>query len=282
MALKLLVAGLLEHDSGKTWLAAALASAASRRGLRGAAYKPVGGFNMWHSYWAFRESLEERVLAGGDAWTYVRLLGLSPDRVNPIALLLAPRDPTRYPGPAMYASEMESLEKSLALARVSRCGDGERLHLFFPQALEKAPTLVADELRRAARLLGAAEGEPRRFLDWLSSRDASKLLDECLSSLEAGSDLVVVESFNDAAVPYIGSISYDFVVVAAPGKALLYSGDRLAAVMNLLEPSTPPRVGRILNLLGKPLHVEDLPPASELEEYIRKVEDTRLASLVSG
>ena len=279
MPLKLLVAGLLEHDSGKTWLAAALALTARRHGLRVAAYKPVGGFDAWGSYKAFRESTSMGALAGNDALTYHRVLGEKPERINPVALLLAPRDPLFYSGPASYLADSARLESSLVLARITGC-DGRSRHLVFKENLERAPITLRAEVAEAASRLGAEPGDTTEFLSWLGSAEASKLFSSCLAEVSRDAQLVLIESFNDAASPYLPPPAIDFTIIVVPGKALLYSGERVERAINYTALHTPPRVARIMSLLGSPLASIDLPPALSIEEYSSKLESSKIARLI--
>lgn len=278
MALTVLVTGLLEHDSGKTWLGRGLVRLAKERGLRVAAYKPVGGFNIWHSYWAFRESVSKGTLAGGDALGYHSDTGLALELVNPVALALGFPDPLAVPGPAYYTAAASSTESSLVMARVTGC-DGSRIVLAFHDNIDRLPATLRREVEEAASRLGAEAGDPRVFSEWLSGGEASALLEECRRRL-SGADVLVIESFNDAVLPYeaLGLEDLDFLVVVAPGKALLYTGGRLRLALETV--GRQHRIGRVLSLLGKPLHAEDLPPARSLDEYTKALGSTRLASML--
>ncbi len=281
MAYTILVAGLLAFDSGKTWLGASLAACASRRGVRVAAFKPVGAFNLWLGYHHFVEGVERYgLLAGGDALTYSKVLNMNPANVNPVALATAFPDPLQLPGASYYLSVVGDLAGTLVLARLPTARGEE--HLVAVDNLEKLPPRLRAAVRDAAAKLHARTAESREILALVSSDRVAGLLDESYARISSSSDVVIVESFNDALVPYTGPrllSSIDLLVVTAPGRALVYSGDRLRRVLEAF-PSPRPRTGTLFSALGRPAWAEALPPARSLEEYADSVCETRLGRLL--
>lgn len=281
MAYTILVAGLLAYDSGKTWLGASLALCARRLGARVAAFKPVGAFNAWIGYRHLVEGVERYgLLAGGDALTYSRILGADPATVNPVALATGFPDPLRLPGASYYLSAVGDLAKTLVLARLPTENGVE--HFIVADNLDTLPKGLREAVREAGARLGARAAGAREVLDRVNSEKTATLLDRVYAGISSSSDVVIVESFNDALTPYMGQrllAGVDLLLVTAPGRALVYSGDRLRRVLEAF-PSPAPRTGTLFSALGKPLWGEELPPARSIEEYADKLCGTRLGRLL--
>lgn len=276
MPLRVLVAGLLPYDSGKTWFSAALLQLAAARGLRAAGYKPVGGFSAWHNYPALRESIRDGVLAGGDARTYARVTGVQAAILNPVAYATSVPDPTRLRA-AMYMLAMSDLSRTLALWRVSTCR--EIRHFYSPEVLEASPPLLRTELSRAVEALAAEASSREEFLESLNSGGLDETLEACRVELETGRDIVIVESFNNAALPYMGLdlCGFDFYVLTAPAYVLIYSGERACRAIEFVGAA---RADKLLASLSRPLLAEALPPAESIDVLAERLRDSRLASVL--
>ncbi len=276
MPLRVLVAGLLPYDSGKTWFSAALLQLAAARGLRAAGYKPVGGFSAWHNYPALRESIRDGVLAGGDARIYEQVTGVQVAILNPVAYATSVPDPTRLRA-ATYMLAMGDLARTLALWRVSTCRENK--HFYSPEALEASPPLLRTELGRAAEALAAEASSREEFLESLNSGELDETLEACRVELETGRDLVIVESFSSAALPYMGLdlCGFDFYALTAPGYVLIYSGERACRAIEFIGAA---RADKLLASLSRPLLAEALPPAESIDALAERLRDSRLASIL--
>ncbi len=277
MALTVLVVGLLEHDSGKTWLSYALARLA---GGAAAVYKPIGGFNAWYSVKALRESERLGILVGNDALLYHRLSGIDPAVLNPVAYATTPPDPpAAVRTPARYMARLSSVEAGLALWRLPLQGCGSAVHAYRAEAVEAAPPGLAKLLRRLVARLSAARAEARMFVEVLEKGVLDAVLEECRERLAAGKKILVIESYNNAATPYRGLdlCSLDFYLVAAPGRALLYPAERACRA---LEVTGLVRVERLLPYLGAPYTTLELPPVESPEELADALEGSEIASLL--
>jgi len=277
MPLKVLVAGLLEHDSGKTWLAYALARLV---GDRATLYKPIGGFNTWYGVKAMRESERLGILMGNDALLYYRLTGAKPWLINPVAYATAPPDPVEAAKtPARYMAKLSSVAASLALWRLPSSGCSAVVHAYSPRVVEAAPPRLARLLHRLVARLSAREADTREFLELLEGGALDETLEECRERLEAGKGLLIVESYNNAAVPYRGLdlCGFDFYVVAAPGRSLIYPAERACRA---LEVTGAARVDRLLPYLGSPYASLELPPVETPEELADALEESELAALL--
>ncbi|RUM46656.1 MAG: hypothetical protein DSY37_04720 [Hyperthermus sp.] len=272
----ILVVGLLEQDSGKTWLGTSIAYIGAEQ-VKTGAYKPVGGFNVWYSYRALRESLNKySVIAGGDALNYARITGQDIREVNPIALALAFPDPASLSGAASYLTRASSLQSSLIMARFST--PTSTTHYLAADNLKLLPAQVKNEVREIAEKLKAIPVNADQILSLLQNPIIEDALNTVLKGIVDSNELVVIESFNNALLPYMGLDLdlIDFIIVTAPGKALLYSGDKLRLLDRLMSLKRYSRVDQAYPLLGKPLTKTDLPPATTIEEFWEKMRSNPL------
>jgi len=285
LALTILVSGVLEYDSGKTWLSISLGLLARRKGLKTTLYKPVAGHNVWNRFSSVIESRKRQVLLGNDVLLYEKYLGsLDPlELVNPIDLLTVYPDPLMLRGHSEYMLAVSSLERSLVLARITSCRNNGIVsnHYVFSENLATAPASVRKELVELAKVLRAAPAQPKEILGFLSSEKASSLLEDCRGLLSRDKDVVIIESFSDSLLPYVGvENSVDLLFVVAPGKALVFTGEKLRQAIELLG-DVNIRTGSFLSVARYSSYmVLDIPPAESPIKLAEKLESTELARLL--
>jgi len=279
MPLRILVAGMLPHDSGKTWLTAAMVSALRQGGAKAAAYKPIGGFSAWHHYGALRASIRDGVLAGGDARAYHGLTGHPLEKLNPIAYATVPPDPMQL-RPTRYMLLLENASSVTALWRVTSCRGKQGIHYYSRTVMELAPPRIRDVISDAVRRLDAVASDANMFYSNLDRGHYDEALESCRVYMERHADIAFTESFNNAAVPYRGLdlCVFDFYVVVAPGAAMLYSGERVCNAAKIVGTY---RTDKIVSMLPRPLLYEPLPPATSMEELAEDLTRTRLYELLS-
>ncbi len=278
----MLVVGLLEHDSGKTWVGLALVHTLRRRGIRVSAFKPVAGHSAWHQYHTLVESKKRRMLVGEDALRYSRLLGLDPVLINPVDVLLAPPSPTLYPTLAGYLEALVSLSQQLVLARIPG-REGGPIHYAYPGNIEKLPPGLRREIEELAQTLDAREGRVEELVSFLSSPAVEEVLEEYYERLTTGVDVLVVESFNNAATPYGRLLEHvDTVVLVAPGYIAVYDGDhyrkaveeayKVLGQAGLTTVNVVTRVKPLLQLYPPPtMTVEELAQSSAFGRLVEHV-----------
>ena len=281
MPLRVLVTGLLAYDSGKTWLAASILEKARSEGIEAAGYKPVGGFSAWYDYARLADSVGRCLLAGGDAATLSSITGDRVEALNPVAYTTTvPVLDPRYV--ARYVTSMDQLDKMLAIWRLTSCRRPGYVskHYYSRLNISSSPPPLRQLLLEAAARLNAEPGDPREFLEAVGSREWSEELEACRVAIEQGKKLVVIESFNNSAVPYQGLdlCSIDFYLVVSPGTVLLYPGERVCRAAEVVGGLT--RTDKLLPLLSQPLLVEYLPPAGSREELAEKLSGSRLLQLL--
>ena len=289
----MLVVGVGE-DSGKTTLAASIASRLRERGFRVSVSKPVGASEVWLRPWVLRESERIGYIVTGDSLILSRSIGLPEERVeevNPVAALLTPIDYVRLP-PRSSEAEAASIIPFFrtALLRVSECmgSSVRRLHLAGKEALDRAPRLVAEALREVA---GSVKPKPLTvnadFIPRVVVEAGVKAADTCISRMESESDVIVVESNSDIAAPTPLSFARaSIVVVAAPGSASIYSGERWRMAVSIQASIGSPWRTSVRDILGlaRPEKVVEIPlisdplegiPAEYVDEIIDSLEDIK-------
>ncbi|ABM81049.1 hypothetical protein [Hyperthermus butylicus] len=237
MAIKLLVSGLLELESGKTWFTVGLATALRTLGARVMAYKPVAAYNIWSSWDPVESSLRHGILAGNDALIYIEQLGDSNIHlVNPVSLMLAYPDPLLFSGVAQYLARISSIEGMVVLARFSSCAEGSAVHYYVPENVERLGPSFRKIVEELVKATGATPISASRLVEKLSTASAAENLAACLTILDRSYDVVVIESFNNAVVPFAGLEGrVDYFIVVAPGRAIVFDGDKLRKVSEIVS-----------------------------------------------
>ncbi len=281
----ILVAGLLEHDSGKTWSTVALVKAMRKLGLRVYPFKPVAGLNIWYSYRAFRESIERGLLVSNDLLFYKYSLGLGDDvlaLVNPYVLMLSFPDPERVGGVAKYLASVASVERSLVLARETVCGGGsfESRHYVFIDSLRWLPSTVRRAVEELAEKLKAqAVSDVEKFMHGVGG-DSFECLRQLVESV-GGVDVVVMESFNNAVQPFEGAaLKADLFVVVAPGRLTVFEGDRLRRALEVVGRAFAATVDKVYPLL-KPLVSVELPLAGSVDELASFIYESGIPEILT-
>ena len=231
----LVISGLIPHDAGKTWFTLGLVEAMWRFGLNIAIYKPVAAHNLWFSPRTLVKSAELKLLVGNDILAYYER-GVLRDvtRSNPVALGLAPRDPFTTSSLDEYLESFEDPLKMLVLARFTECSSRVIKHLVVRENLEKTPPLVRSSIEDLARTLNSIESSIEEVLDYLRSEILTRNLNLCLEELSSSVDLIIVESFNDAVIPYTSLLDkLNTLILVTPGRILLYSeSDQLKSTIS--------------------------------------------------
>jgi len=216
-----LVNGLLTYDSGKTYVAIALAKALVERGFKVSAFKPLAGHSAWYQFNTVLCSLKYGVLVGEDVLKYKDLLGLGSDieLVNPVDFLLAPLDPNCFEKVEDYLNALCNQFEQLIMARISDCRSGATMYYVVEDNASRAvPGLRPWVKRLVEKFKPKPVSAERFFADILAQRDIIGSLDYAFNALKSRAEVLVVESFNDAAVPFMDFLSdIDVVLTVTPG-----------------------------------------------------------------
>ena len=222
---RLLVCGLLEFDSGKTWATVGLARYLIERGYNVEVYKPVAGHNLWYSSKGIRYTRKLGILVGDDVATYVEVLGVSePHKINPIDLALAIPRLRGLDSRSMseYRLALQSQDKILVLARFTDPVTGNTAHYLVVDNLDRIAPAVRKLVEELAAKLKTQKIELKHLLALLSSRHVAEILEFGATLLEKQADILIIESFNNVLEPYGGLLAkVDLVIVVAPGYAIV-------------------------------------------------------------
>ena len=217
-----LVTGLLPYDSGKTWFSLALVKELRALGVKAGYAKPVAGHNAWHQFATVLRSIEKNMLVGEDVSRYEEMFGDDLRIVNPVDLLLVPHDPAAYSSFDEYYSRVEEQIGHVVLARFSKCTEKTDKHYQVKDSLPRVLPSMRVWIEKLAQRLGAEEIDTNTLLEMLKSREVEEELMKCLDILRSRYEIVVVESFNNAAVPFAGILKVvDLPIMVMPGYVVL-------------------------------------------------------------
>jgi len=215
-----LVNGLIPHDAGKTWFTISLAKSLMNRGFNVSIYKPVAGHSAWYQFQTVLNSLKYGILIGEDVIKYKEILGLNLDfeLINPLDMLLAPPDPKIYNNAAEYIEALEDQFKQIVLFRISNYKDKINNHYVVIDNVDNVVFGLKKWINELARKLKAKSIDLSELIKLMYSRKTLEVLDSNLNLMLNKHDVIIVESFNDAAIPYYNLLEkIDVVFTVAPG-----------------------------------------------------------------
>lgn len=200
-------------------------------GYRVGVFKPVAGHDMWSQYPVFKKSRKLGFLLGEDVSLYSEYLGIGDIlAVNPVDLLLSPLNPDKYVAERNIRRYLEELSNPLlqiVMARVHKCSSGETTHFLIEDNAVKAPPALRKELEEFASETGATRTNVEKILELLSNKSIDDELDYCLNKISKDKEFVLIESFNNALIPYMGlRDKIDELIVVAPGAAIIYPSNQ--------------------------------------------------------
>ncbi len=213
----ILITGLLVYDSGKTWITVALARSLASLGYKVALYKPIAGHDMWYQFETVLKSLDLGYLVGSDVLTYKRFFQyIDILSSNPIDVLLAHKDPGKVKLDEYFSPYIQL--RSIIMARIYRCSNNELRHFVFEENLDNVIPTLLPWIEKLKNRLNAVKSSIRDFMMLLKSPLIEEELNKCLDIVSENKDIVIIESFNDALLPYSTLRSYiDKVLLVAPG-----------------------------------------------------------------
>jgi len=216
----ILVNGLLPYDSGKTYLTIALAKALKNKGYNVLVYKPVAGHSAWYQFNTVINSLKYGILVGEDVVKYKELLGLKTrfELLNPIDLLLAPLNPRSFTNISEYLTLLSSQFSQIVLLRLSDCRDNTTQYYMVKDNIARTIPELKPWIERLIEKFNPKPISVECLLNILKSASISEILDYALNVLKREADIVIVESFNNAAVPYFNILdNINLVLTVTPG-----------------------------------------------------------------
>ncbi len=266
-----LVIGLIRFESGKTSFMIELLNYFIEHGFDVFPYKPVAGHNGWFQYETVLNSIRLGMLIGEDAYRYMEIMGCREclELISPLDILLVPRDPIYYRGRVRaYLDSLEDMFRQAILARISIPGAKGVITRHY--LVETNYKFMLESMKRPIEeLLSSIDSVVRISLDeftkLLLSPGIYNILDSILGELVSKHQVVLVEGFNDVALPIPSASSADYVVVVAPGRAYLYHGEvfrrALSALTTIFKPLAI-STQSIFRLLRNPVVSVAIPPKS--------------------
>ena len=235
MALKILVNGLLEEDSGKTWTIISLYNALEERGFKVGIYKPISGHNGWRQFDTIIESINRKLLICEDALKYLKHTDIKypVELINPIDFLLIPTDLNAYGNISEYIASLENQYRQGVMLRISSFKEGFTNHYMIKENYNKVVPSLKPWLEKLVRLLDPIEIDIKQLFDILSTNYVDKILNNDLEELDKDNDIVLIESFNNISVPYRKIIKHiDRILTVTPGYIIKLNLDKAIELLN--------------------------------------------------
>jgi len=255
-----LISGLLPHESGKTYFTASLAKALKSAGYGVAVFKPVAAHSIWYQLKVFRESVRLGVLVGEDVLKYMDLgFVTDPDLQNPVDILTAVPDVTRFVSIDSYLSTVDSAVAQAVLARVSFT---VRRYFLVEDVLGNLTPKLKEEVKSALSTFKPLVRVSSSWLtNYLSSREVDAAVRYAAESLLGKADVVLIESFSSALLPSASLAPYiRALVIVTPSRAMVYSGSKLGTYVSAIK-SVNELDSRFFARLLRPDAVVEVPPS---------------------
>jgi len=270
--LRILVAGLLTFDSGKTEFVLNLSEALSELGFKPGYFKPVAGHDGWYQHETVLYSMERKLLIGHDAYVVGERLGLLDKLhlISPLDLLTLPVDFEKlHYSATSYLDHMSSIDKRVVLGRLTLIYDSKTYRHVYYVCSDIVRKLNSEVRALLDELVSTLKTPSSLFLEISSSNLAAllenpklyELIDSYLSYLSDHNPLII-EGYNDVAAPTKGSLNTDYVFIIAPGRALLYEGRRYRAAVEVLAYRGYPwtiKAISVIDVVGRPTASFEIP-----------------------
>ncbi|HIQ03244.1 MAG TPA: hypothetical protein EYH40_02350 [Desulfurococcales archaeon] len=284
MTYVILVNGLLPYESGKTWTVLGLAKTLQYyRRFKVALYKPIAGHSAWYQFKTILNSLKYNVLVGEDVVKYREVLGLnySLELINPVDFLLAPLNPKRFTNIIEYISALDNQFNQIVMIRRSDYESCLTEYFIVRENIDRIVQELKYWINKLAEKFNPESISVKDIISIAYSEKTMKILDYCLKVLCESSDIVIVESFNDAAVPYYNILEkINSVFTVTPGYIFKLNTNNFKKVVKkqyLVYGDVGLRMSNIISKVNIE-HITPLPPvetvnelSSYLKEYINKI-----------
>ncbi len=227
----ILVVGSLPDNSGKTTVASSIISYARENGVDVGVFKPVTAVNGWYHYEVVERSRELGVLTGNDVFR-LHQAAESEDPLeieSPLTSLMMPPDPDLVEWRRTSRSAVNPLGQTVLIRGSTPEGTD---HHSIGGNMKRLPPLLKGKVEEMLESLDPAP-EPITQEEARGVLTASnKSADDCLDWLSDRHELMVIESYSNAAAPSVGALNCEAVVAVAPGKAAVFEGDRYRSVFS--------------------------------------------------
>jgi predicted P-loop ATPase/GTPase len=234
-------------DSGKTTFAGLLIDEIHHYSDSIEYFKPISAHNYWQRFTHTQQLLEQKRIFSADLAAIKTIIDSQKDEylLNPIHRLYVPTSSEKPLSNLPSTLGLAGPDSVIALQRFSWPeGKGVR-----------STALVAEQIARQGNLLLTYE-QLQLLTDGVEKQSVSSLeeiqqyenenLENCVNSsfshVEDGTDIVVIESFNDTVWIWEGLDNVDLVLVVGPGQVFSYEPERFRKTAFLQKmPSMPIR-----------------------------------------
>ncbi len=261
MSTRILLVGMSSFDSGKTTFAGLLIDEIRQYSKSIEYFKPISAHNYWQRFAHTQQLLEQKRIFSADLASIKTKINSQKDEyiLNPVHRLYVPTSSERPLSNLPGTLGLAGPDSIIALQRFSwPAGKEVRSTALVAEHLVKRGDLLLTYEQLQVLTLGI-EKEAVNSLEEIQQYENENLenyVSSSFSHVEDGTDVVVIESFNDTAWIWEGLDSVDLVLVVGPGQVFSYEPERFrkAAFLQKL-PSMPIRevTFRRVNDLLKPL-----------------------------
>lgn len=223
-------------------------------------------------YKAFMRSISIGKLVLEDAFKASDRLELreSLEVINPTAIYTAPLDPEKYGWDGrLFLDSSSDISQTGVLARVTRCiGENVEIdHYLISKNLSRTSNALKELILSCSRKL---KPKPKMVEE---EHVVEELIDQgfryakyCLDILSREYEVVIIESYSNAATPILPPIEdLRYVILTSQNRMMVYDGSRYQTVLKLVGGVKTPlstTTTDILRLLD-PLRIYDLKPETE-------------------
>ncbi len=277
--MKILLTGVLRYESGKTSFALELLNSFKEMGIDIYPYKPIGGHSGWYQYTTIINSIKLGKLVGEDAYHYAEAINCIEciEQISPLDFLLIPHDIKFYQDRVRnYIDLVDDVFKQIILVRLTTIinNNFQTVHYLVKDnckyILESMENVLKDLINSIKYVI---EIDVNELTSLILSPELYYMLDNILAYHESRHELVLIESFNDVALPIPSAINSSYVIVIAPGRVLLYDGNNFRVAVKIVSDVFRPlalSTSSILRLMKQPILSLPIPPKQAIYSGVSK------------
>ncbi len=240
--LMILITGLLPYESGKTSFALELISALKEIGIKVTPFKPIGSHNAWYQYKTLINSIKHGILIGEDAYKLAKITGKlnEIELISPLDILIAPPEPIKYIETDTISYLMDlytnTFKQSVIMRETKLINDNcETKHYIIKENYENT---VQPLKRKLDKLVNKLENAKLinydTFISKISNLKTYQNIGKILQFLYMRDNYIIIESFNNAALPILEALKSNYVFIVMPGRILLYKGRKYERTLKII------------------------------------------------
>jgi len=288
--LKILVIGVLRYESGKTSFALELLNSFKEVGIDIYPYKPIGGHSGWYQYTTIINSIKLGKLVGEDAYHYAEAINCIEciEQISPLDFLLIPYDIKFYQDRIRsYIDLIDDVFRQIILVRLTTIADNgfRTVHYLvkdnYKYILESMENILRDLVKSIKYTI---EIGVKELTSLILNPELYYMLDNILAYHESRHELVLIESFNDVALPIPSAINSSYVIVVAPGRVLLYDGNNFRRAVEIVSDVFRPlalSTSSILRIMKQPLLSLPIPPKQLIYTGVSKTANDIVSYIIN-